>query len=257
MNPVNHHWTGLKQFTRARIALGRSGTSLPTEEILNFALAHAQAKDAIHHPLDDSLLISHLNRLGLKVVTVKSHARNRSEYLRRPDLGRQLHPDSFELLKTIANKPYDLTIIIADGLSSHAVHKQAIKLLEAFLPLLHQLGFNIAPIILAHQARVALGDSIGILLHTKNVIVLIGERPGLSSPDSLGAYMTWHPDKHTTDADRNCISNIRPEGLSYQAAAFKLAWLLEQSFSRKLSGVELKDESNDPTIPSHLTPILT
>lgn len=241
-------WRALKQFTDARIALGRSGASQPTREILRFGLAHAMARDAVHTPFDSQALESPLAALGLKTLTVHSAASDRHEYLCRPDLGRQLRPDQRTLLQNSGFPPRDLVIVIGDGLSSHAVHRQAVPLIRALLPWLETLGIGLGPIVLAHQSRVALGDDIGESLQARAVAILIGERPGLSSPDSLGVYMTWGPHRQRLEAERNCISNIRPEGLGHEAAAFKLAWLLEQSFLRRLSGVALKDESDNPAL---------
>ncbi|MDI2091785.1 ethanolamine ammonia-lyase subunit EutC [Commensalibacter oyaizuii] len=249
---LTDNWSFLKDFTKARIALGRNGVSLPTKEILNFSLAHAQARDAVHKPFDSQALQTQLTPLELTSLTVHSCAKDRNEYLRRPDLGRTLDQDSINLLKNnIELTPADLIIVIGDGLSSFAVDRQAIKVVKALLPYLKKLNISLGPIVLAHQARVALGDKIGSILKAKAIVMLIGERPGLSSADSLGIYMTWHPDDTRTDADRNCISNVRPEGLTYDLAAFKLAWLLEHSFVRQLSGVQLKDESDYAALPSN------
>lgn len=241
-------WLSLKQFTDARIALGRSGASQPTREILRFGLAHAQARDAVHTPFDSDGLLAPLHELGLKTLVVHSAAPDRHQYLCRPDLGRQLNESDRQHLRSLALPPADLTFVIGDGLSSCAVHRQAVPLVAEIMPWLARLGIRPGPVVLAHQARVALGDDVGEALNSKAVAVLIGERPGLSSPDSLGVYLTWKPHRQRLDADRNCISNIRPEGLNHQAAAFKLAWLLEQCFLRRLSGVALKDESDNPAL---------
>ncbi|RTG73072.1 ethanolamine ammonia-lyase, partial [Serratia marcescens] len=162
---------------------------------------------------------------------------------------------SRRLLLGVPPRRTDLLLVVADGLSSKAVHRQALPLLQALRPYLDTLGLAIAPVVLAHQARVALGDEIGECLQTRAVAVLIGERPGLSSPDSLGIYLTWEPNARRTDAERNCISNVRPEGLDYPQAAFRLAWLLEQAFQRRLSGIELKDESDNPALHNRVTPL--
>lgn len=216
-------WNPLREFTAARIALGRSGASLPTREVLNFGLAHARARDAIHQPFDSEGLISPLAELGLSSLTVHSAAADRHIYLNRPDLGRRLNDESRADLAASGARPADLLLVIGDGLSSYAVQRQALPLIRALLPYLQTLGLSLAPVVLAHQSRVALGDDIGETLRARAVAILIGERPGLSSPDSLGVYLTWQPHRQRLESERNCISNIRPEGLGYDAAAFKLA----------------------------------
>ena len=256
INGVLHRnsWAVLRQFTAARIALGRTGASLPTEELLKFGLAHAQARDAVHQPFISEDLANQLADSGLQTLTVNSAAPDRATYLRRPDLGRKLSSQSREQLCAWPDKQADILLVIGDGLSSKAVHRQAIPLVMALRPYLQTLGLSLAPIVLAHQSRVALGDDAGECLQAKAVVMLIGERPGLSSPDSLGIYMTWGPNTRRLEFERNCISNIRPEGLDYPQAAFKLAWLLEQSFQRRLSGVQLKDESDNPALHVRVTP---
>lgn len=254
--PVHaNSWDALRAFTDARIALGRTGASLPTDELLRFGLAHAQARDAVHQPFDSERLAADLHDAGWPTLAVHSQAADRAAYLRRPDLGRRLASDSRSLLLGSPSRRVDLLLIVADGLSSKAVHRQALLLLQALRPYLDTLGLTIAPVVLAHQARVALGDEIGECLQARAVAVLIGERPGLSSPDSLGVYLTWGPNARRTDAERNCISNVRPEGLDYPQAAFRLAWLLEQAFLRRLSGIELKDESDNPALHGRVTPL--
>ncbi len=241
-------WETLRQFTAARIALGRTGASLPTDEVLRFGLAHAQARDAVHQPFNSEELEPELHELGLKTLRVDSAAADRATYLCRPDLGRKLSQDSREFLQSLPIEAADLVLVVADGLSSKAVHRQAVPLIKALLPYLGQLDLKLGPVILAHQSRVALGDDIAEIMKAKAVAILIGERPGLSSPDSLGIYMTWGPHTRRMESERNCISNVRPEGLDYPQAAFKLAWLLEQAFHRQLSGVNLKDESDNPAL---------
>ncbi|MGQ5837624.1 ethanolamine ammonia-lyase subunit EutC [Serratia sp. IR-2025] len=254
--PVHaNSWDALRAFTDARIALGRTGASLPTDELLRFGLAHAQARDAVHQPFDSERLAADLHDAGWPTLAVHSQAADRAAYLRRPDLGRRLASDSRSLLLGVPSRRVDLLLIVADGLSSKAVHSQALPLLQALRPYLDTLGLTVAPVVLAHQARVALGDEIGECLQARAVAVLIGERPGLSSPDSLGVYLTWEPNTGRTDAERNCISNVRPEGLDYPQAAFRLAWLLEQAFLRRLSGIELKDESDNPALHGRVTPL--
>ncbi|MDR1876578.1 MAG: ethanolamine ammonia-lyase subunit EutC [Flavobacteriaceae bacterium] len=240
-------WSFLREFTGARIALGRTGVSLPTRELLKFSLAHAQAKDAVHQPFDKKMLKEQIEEIGLPLIEVSSAAKNRMVYLTRPDLGRQLSEESKDLLQSESNLPVDIVIVVGDGLSSKAVHKQAAPLLKNLIPYISQLNLSPAPIVLAEQSRVALGDEIGEILKAKLVVVLIGERPGLSSPDSLGVYITWNPAIGKLDSERNCISNIRPEGLDYLKSAFKLAWLIEHAFSLKTTGIHLKDQSDDPS----------
>lgn len=235
-------WLALRQFTQARIGLGRSGDSLPTRAVLDFGLAHAQARDAVHMTLDSDRLLERLTAAGFESVQVQSAIADRWQYLRRPDLGRCLSEPSRNLLsaRALPSVP-EIVLVIADGLSALAVMRHAVPLLQALrerLPLQ-----PIAPIVVARQARVALGDEIGELWRAEQVIVLIGERPGLSSPDSLGAYLTYAPRVGRTDAARNCISNIRHPGLRYGEAAHRLAYLIEAAQRLRASGVVLKDES--------------
>jgi len=238
-------WASLKSHTTARIALGRTGASLPTGEVLNFGLAHAQAKDAVHLPLDAGGVSNDIQALGFKTVFVESAAASRESYLRRPDLGRRLSDDSRILLHEHPQPPTDIGIVIGDGLSSSAIHQNVEPLLQALKPILAARGLSVAPIAIARNARVALADEVGALLNVRAVLMLIGERPGLSSPDSLGAYLTFDPKVGKNDADRNCVSNIRPGGLSYGEARHKLIWLIEEAFRMGGSGVQLKD--NSPT----------
>nr|WP_113865080.1 ethanolamine ammonia-lyase subunit EutC [Brenneria salicis]NMN91050.1 ethanolamine ammonia-lyase light chain [Brenneria salicis ATCC 15712 = DSM 30166]RBP66546.1 ethanolamine ammonia-lyase light chain [Brenneria salicis ATCC 15712 = DSM 30166]RLM32005.1 ethanolamine ammonia-lyase [Brenneria salicis ATCC 15712 = DSM 30166] len=247
-------WETLREFTAARIALGRTGASMPTRELLKFGMAHAQARDSVHQTFDSETLANALEQAGLKTLTVRSAAPTREQYLCRPDLGRRLSEASRTLLMNSSVRQADLLLVIGDGLSSKAVHRQAVPFILALQPYLELLGLSLAPVVLAHQSRVALGDDIGECIQAKAVAILIGERPGLSSPDSLSVYMTWGPHTRRLESERNCISNIRPEGLDYPQAAFKLAWLLEQSFQRRLSGVQLKDESDNPALHGRITP---
>jgi ethanolamine ammonia-lyase small subunit len=243
---ANDPWANLKRFTDARIGLGRSGAAMPTREVLNFALSYAMARDAVTTPLDWRPVEEGLSKLGLAKLRIASAVHDRSEYLRRPDLGRRLSKASREALTSAARraetKP-DLVVLVGDGLSSLGVAANVVPTLAAFLPYVQEAGWKLAPVLLADDARVALGDEAGEILGAKAMLVLIGERPGLSSPDSLGAYLTFAPRVGLKDADRNCISNIRPRGLSYEEAAFKAAWLLREALRRGLSGVNLKDES--------------
>ncbi|MEH3144780.1 MAG: ethanolamine ammonia-lyase subunit EutC [Methylobacterium frigidaeris] len=237
-------WRRLAALTPARIALGRAGAGLPTREVLRFGLAHAQARDAVHAELDVAAVRAGLDGLGLDSVTVSSAADDRATYLRRPDLGRRLAPGAAAPLGAAAAGPVDLAVVVADGLSARAVHEGAVPLLAALVPASRASGWSLAPVVIARQARVALGDAVGAALRARAVAVLIGERPGLSSPDSLGLYLTFAPRPGRSDAERNCISNVRAAGLKPELAAFKLHWLIGQALARGLTGVALKDESD-------------
>ncbi|MDR6449500.1 UNVERIFIED_ORG: ethanolamine ammonia-lyase small subunit [Burkholderia sp. 1263] len=235
-------WNALRQFTNARIALGRAGNSLPTEPLLAFNLSHAQARDAVHHPLDTDVLHEQLRAQNFRTLDVHSAAPDREHYLRRPDLGRRLSDESREALKQLTVDSPEVVFVIADGLSAFAASKQSIPLLQAVRTKL--TDWKIGPVVVARQARVALGDEIGELLGAKLVVMLIGERPGLSSPDSLGIYLTYAPKVGCSDAQRNCISNVRPEGLDYPAAAHKLHYLLTHARRLGVTGIGLKDDSD-------------
>ncbi|NPU94303.1 MAG: ethanolamine ammonia-lyase subunit EutC [Gammaproteobacteria bacterium] len=241
---IRNDWSVLREFTPARIGLGRAGTSLPTRVNLQFQLDHARARDAVLAPLDVPGLQMQLGAIGLASQAVKSMAHDRHTYLQRPDLGRTLQSTDARLLREQwhGKAPWDIAILVADGLSSLAVERHAVPLLQRLLPLL-QPQYRVAPVCVAEQGRVSLGDDVGEALQAKLVLVLIGERPGLSSPDSLGIYLTWQPRRGRTDADRNCISNVRPEGLDYAAAAQTCAYLVAGAFKAGLSGVQLKDQS--------------
>jgi ethanolamine ammonia-lyase small subunit len=242
-------WLALRQFTQARIGLGRAGDSLPTKAVLDFGLAHAQARDAVHMQLDDLDLQRQLSAAGFASVSVDSAIADRWQYLRRPDMGRQLSDVSRSTLTArISSLAAEIVLVVADGLSALAVMRHAVPMLDALRARL--AAYRIAPIVVAHQARVALGDEIGELWRAEQVIVLIGERPGLSSPDSLGAYLTYAPRVGRTDAERNCVSNIRHEGLSYTQAARRLADLMAAAQRLRTSGVALKDESETPRLES-------
>jgi ethanolamine ammonia-lyase small subunit len=243
-------WRDLNEFTAARIALGRAGSSLPTEEVLRFGLAHAQARDAVHAPLNTEQLIVQLRGDGFTVSQVTSRAQNRQAYLQRPDLGRQLLETDAGKLKRRSGS-HAIGVAIIDGLSSLAVQLHAAPLLRE---LRTQLSWNLtlSPIVVATQGRVALGDAIAEVLKLELVIVLIGERPGLSSPDSLGAYVTYAPRVGSNDAQRNCVSNIRPQGLNYANAAHKIKWLCENAMINRLTGVALKDESDSVPLSRQL-----
>ena len=245
--PANHSETSatnpppsLRSYTSARVALRRTGVSLATSEILDFQLAHAQARDAVHATLDTERLahrlLSEIPSLSALILTLASAAPNRASYLRRPDLGRTLALASATLLKPSS---CDIVIVIADGLSATAVEHHAVPLLAALLPTLSQN--QTIPICIATEARVAIADQIGSLLHARLSLILIGERPGLSSPDSLGAYITWNPLPGRTDADRNCVSNIRTEGLDYDTAASRIAFYCAEAHRLQLTGTALKE----------------
>ena len=264
-------WQELKAFTAARIALGRAGDSLPTQALLEFGLAHARARDAVHATLPVEHVARALHAAGYATISVQSAATDHGTYLRRPDLGRRLDAASRERIAAArpAQAP-DVVFVVADGLAAIAAQVHAPALLRAIAPLLDarpnsgpngaasagpgagrdvalnidHAGWAIAPVIIATHSRVALGDEIGALLGARQVAMLIGERPGLSAPHSLGVYLTWAPHIGRTDAERNCISNIRPEGLGYAPAAQRLAWLLGAARQRQLTGVALKDESD-------------
>jgi ethanolamine ammonia-lyase small subunit len=242
----------LRDLTPARVALGRSGASLPTSALLDFTLDHARARDAVHAAFDAGALVAGLGELGLRAVEVKSRAGNRRLYLGRPDLGRRLDETSAQQLAGLGDAARGrVVIVIGDGLSPIAVHAHALGLTRHLLSLLSASHIEIGPVIVATGARVALGDEIGEMLGASLVAMLIGERPGLSAPDSLGAYLTHAPKGGRTDADRNCVSNIHREGLTYEQAAFKIAWLIREGISRKVTGVALKDESGDGK-PQHI-----
>lgn len=240
---IQHNpWDELRAHTSARIALGRVGCSLPTTEVLKFGLAHAQARDAVHRPLDFAELQTQLQDTGFRSLKVRSNAEDRQSYLLRPDHGRQLHEECHQQLLQEAPAP-ELVIVLADGLSAIAVQRHALPLLQAFQAHFDTDWAN-TPVVLAEQGRVAIGDGIAEALRARLVIVMIGERPGLTSPDSLGLYLTYAPRIGCPDSARNCISNVRPEGLPYTLAAHKLDYLARQALRLQLSGVSLKDDSN-------------
>ena len=246
-------WADLKSMTAARIALGRSGVSLPTREVLGFCLSHAQARDAVHTPLDVAELASRFQADGFNTLDVHSRAADRAVYLRRPDWGRRLDEASVAKLQAARRSEPGLAIVVADGLSSLAVARHSLPLVQALQDYFPDLPA--CPVVIARQGRVALGDEVGELLGAKMVAVLIGERPGLSSPDSLGIYLTSHPQVGLTDAARNCISNVRPEGLDYPQAARKLAFLIAGAHALGRTGVDLKDDS-DERLPGEKPPAL-
>lgn len=241
-------WQTLRQFTDARIALGRAGVSLPTAAHLAFQLAHAKARDAVHLALDVPALQATL--IGHQTLALHSAAADRIIYLQRPDLGRRLDNASRQALEALKNPEklqterfYDLAFVVVDGLSALAIEQNAALFLSILQRRIAAENWSIAPTCIVRQGRVAVGDEVAELLGAKAVVVLIGERPGLSSPDGMGLYLTWMPQVGLTDASRNCISNVRPAGLRYEEAAYKLHYLLSEAYKRQLSGVELKDET--------------
>jgi ethanolamine ammonia-lyase small subunit len=240
---VEDPWSDLRALTPARIALGRAGGSLPTAELLGFQAAHAAARDAVWTALDTDRLEADLAGLGLPLVRLASAASDRATYLRRPDLGRRLDPASAARLAGAAPVDgCDVALVLGDGLSATAVQAHAPALALALAGLLRERGLRLGPVALVTQARVAVGDPVGAALRARASLILLGERPGLGSPDSLGAYLTFAPRPGRTDAERNCVSNIRPEGLPVTAAAELLGWLLGEALRRGLSGVALKDD---------------
>jgi ethanolamine ammonia-lyase small subunit len=243
-DPWADPWTDLRRLTAARIGLARSGASLATPSLLEFRLAHARARDAVYAPLDQTRLSADLSALGLPVVTVASAVRDRAQYLMRPDLGRQLAPEATATLAPHAKGGHHVALVIVDGLSARAVERHAPPLLATLLPRLRTDAWRIAPLTIVRQGRVAIGDAVAQHLRARMVVILIGERPGLTAPDSLGAYLTWQPHPQTKDADRNCISNIRPEGIGPAHAAAKVFHLMHAMRARQLSGVALKDETD-------------
>lgn len=235
----------LRRLTPARVGLGRSGASMPTEALLDFTLDHARARDAVHTPFDAAAMMDGLTALELRPIAVRSEAVDRKTYLRRPDLGRKLDAQSRNSLSTLNQASCDLAIIIGDGLSSAAVHLHGLELVRRLATRFAGLGMTLSPVVVASGARVALGDEIGSLLNARMSVMFIGERPGLSAPDSLGCYVTYAPKPGLSDAERNCVSNIHGAGLSYDEAAFKIGWLVREGMERKISGVALKDESGN------------
>lgn len=252
-NNVDNPWLELRRLTPARIALGRTGTSMPTGAQLDFQFAHAQARDAVHLPFDHAGLSSQLAERGRDSLLLHSAAVDRHSYLQRPDLGRRLSDESVQALRDYAEANpggVDLAVVVADGLSALAVHKHTLPFLTRMEEQTHAEGWSLSPVILVEQGRVAVADEVGQLLGAKMVVILIGERPGLSSPDSLGLYFTYNPKVGLTDAYRNCISNVRLEGLSYGMAAHRLLYLMREACRRQLSGVNLKDEAQVQTLES-------
>ncbi|MFA7403635.1 MAG: ethanolamine ammonia-lyase subunit EutC [Pelobacteraceae bacterium] len=236
-------WLALRRFTQARIALGRAGHALPTPALLAFQLAHAEARDAVHFSWDIASFAAAVRGLGEEALVVETPVADRSEYLRRPDFGRVLSAESGARLRDVAPAETDVALVVTNGLSSTAVERHGMPLLQAIVTGCRSRRLRIAPVALVANGRVALSDDIGFALNARVAVIIVGERPGLSAADSLGIYLTFAPQPGNSDAGRNCISNIRPpEGLGYEAAAAKLIYLTEEALRRGVSGVGLKDE---------------
>ncbi len=241
----NDPWQSLRAFTSARIALGRTGHAMPLEAVLQIKLAHAHARDAVYSELNLQELTGQLSCKKHGVLVLESKINSRTQYLKRPDLGRILSDPSVDKIKQLNYVFPGICIVVADGLSAKAINKHALPVLDLLIPLLENYKYKILPLCLATQARVALGDHIGSLLQADLIIMFIGERPGLTSPESMSVYITYKPTPGITDESRNCISNIRPEGLHYKLASDKIFYLVQQSLRLKLSGTLLKDEQQD------------
>jgi ethanolamine ammonia-lyase small subunit len=234
-------WDALRRLTAARIGLKRSGASLATQPLLEFQLAHARARDAVHAALDERRLEKDLMALGLPILTIASQANDRAQFLMRPDLGRQLSSDAESALAA-KKSTYDIAFVISDGLSARAAQKHAAPLLAEIIPALKD--WRIAPLVIVRLGRVGAGDAVAVALGASCAVILLGERPGLTAPDSLGAYLTWRPRPDTSEADRNCVSNIRPEGVRYADAARTIVHLLRAMRAGGVSGIALKDDSD-------------
>jgi ethanolamine ammonia-lyase small subunit len=245
----------LRSLTPARVALGRAGAGLPTEALLAFTLDHARARDAVHARFETRALLAGLRELGLSPLELSSRAHTRGDYLRRPDLGRMLDPESQRRLAGHRGEPRDVAMVIGDGLSPAAVNSHAVRLVQDLVPRLAAEGISVGHVAIASGARVALGDEIGEILAARMLVMLIGERPGLSAPDSLGVYLTFAPRVGCTDAERNCVSNIHAAGLQSAEAAFKVAWLVREGLGRGVTGVALKDESGEAPVQRIVKPV--
>ena len=237
-------WSQLQAFTGARIALGRAGISLTTQAHLDFQLAHARAKDAVRLTLNIDALEARLQHAGVATLRLNTLAVERSDYLQDPTLGRRLAPESANMIRAYRSDPVaDIALVVADGLSSIAIKRHAVAFLQALMPLLAEQGYTCSPIVLIRQGRVAVADEVAEIMHSRMAVILIGERPGLGSPDSMGIYFTYNPHVGCRDSMRNCISNIHDHGLSYGQASAKLIYLVTEADRLGLSGVHLKDES--------------
>jgi ethanolamine ammonia-lyase small subunit len=234
-------WDALRRLTAARIGLKRSGASLATAPLLAFQLAHARARDAVHEALDHARLEHDLASLGLPILTVASQANDRAQFLMRPDLGRQLSAEA-ECMLAAKKGSYDIAFVVSDGLSAGAAQRHAAPLLAEIIPVLKD--WHIAPLVIVRLGRVGAGDAVAAALNATSVVILLGERPGLTAPDSLGGYLTWKPRPDTTEAERNCVSNIRPEGVRYADAGRTIVHLLRAMRAGGVSGIALKDDSD-------------
>ncbi|MFG1495319.1 ethanolamine ammonia-lyase subunit EutC [Saccharospirillum sp. HFRX-1] len=250
-----NRWQRLREYTDARIGLGRSGVSLPTQHHLEFQLAHAAARDAVKRPIDWSGVDTAVEKMGVALLALHSQALDRNQYLQRPDLGRKLDQKSVTALMRWreTNAAPRVVIVIADGLSSTAIENQAPTMVQQLVPDLHTLGLDCALVCRVDQGRVAIGDDIAERTGAEHIVLLVGERPGLSSPDSLGIYYTFHARVGSSDADRNCLSNIRPAGLAFAEASRRLCWLMREAIKLGFSGVKLKDDSSSDILdaPTH------
>lgn len=244
-NMAPDSWNALRAFTTARIALGRTGVSLSLKEVLRFKMAHAHARDAVFSKLDIHHLQTSLSALTLPSVVVQSEATDRHVYLQRPDFGRKLSTASHSFLSSLKGISYDVCICLADGLSADAINRHAIPVLEPLCTELAKQGIRTAPVCIVEGGRVAIGDEIGSVLQASVLVMLIGERPGLSSPHSMGAYLTYAPQAGLTDERRNCVSNIRPEGFGYNEAAAKILYLVTEMVRLQTSGIALKDNTGN------------
>ena len=243
---MSDSWSALRRFTQARIALGRAGHAVPTRALLDFQLAHAEARDAVHLPWDLASFAGELRSIGAEVLILETQVASRDEYLRRPDLGRLLSEASRTRLLEAKGDGADVALIVTNGLSSTALERHGIALLREILEGYRRLQFRVAPVALVANGRVALSDQVGSALGARAAVIVVGERPGLSAADSLGIYLTFAPSPGNSDAQRNCISNIRPpEGLEYREAAAKLLYLTVEALRLGISGVALKDETGE------------
>jgi len=236
-------WSSLRAATAARIGLKSSGRAIATTDHLAFQLAHAEARDAVNEPFDAMQIADALELRGWKSNHLRSRAADRLSYLMRPDLGRGLDQASRDRQIEANSEPADLVFVVADGLSARAVKTHALPLLDVLMPAFLSAGWRIGPVSIVEQGRVAIGDEVGELSKASAVAILIGERPGLSSCDSLGIYLTWAPHVGRSDADRNCLSNIRDGGMSYTSAAKRLIHLCNAAREKGFTGVNLKDDA--------------
>ncbi|HTE26720.1 ethanolamine ammonia-lyase subunit EutC [Flavitalea sp.] len=239
---IHDNWEALREFTDARIALGRTGSSIPMQKEFEFKLAYAHARDAVHSNMDTESLINGLQRFAVPILTLASQVSSRQLYLQRPDLGRLLDEESEKKVADFSS-PNDLALIIADGLSATAINHNLLPLLDILLPGLKSAGLKPGPVSIVKQGRVAICDPVAYGLQSKITLMLIGERPGLSAADSIGAYITYDPRPGLTDESRNCVSNIRPRGLSFEKASEKILYIIGEAMKRKLSGTSLKDNA--------------